>query len=135
MVYFFGIFDQKCKILPISKITHILCFGIFGQKSEKFWKIHIYTSTFRFEMWYIFLVFMVKIGRNEVVWKRIWLMTLNLIKSLGRFQYSALCKSEMLKPHIRLTANTWSYTQPNHKWWVITMAIWNITWQKNCHKS
>ena len=41
-------------------------------------------------------------------------MTLNLIKSLGRFQYSALCKSEMLKPHIRLTANTWSYTQPNH---------------------
>ena len=66
---------------------------------------------------------------GKMVWKRIWLMTLNLIKSLGRFQYSALCKSEMLKPHIRLTANTWSYTQPNHNSWLITIAIWNITWQ------
>ena len=28
------IFDQKFKILPISRITHTLCLGIFGQKSE-----------------------------------------------------------------------------------------------------
>ena len=134
-VEYFWYFRSKMQnSLNLKNYTYVM-FWYFRSKIQKFWKIHIYTSNFRFKMWSIFWYFWWKIRRNEVVWKRIWLMTLNLIKSLGRFQYSALCKSEMLKPHIRLTANTWSYTQPNHKWWVITMAIWNITWHKNCHKS
>ena len=89
-------------------MTAYVLFPIQKSKFFEFSKSQIYTLTLKFEKNQLayskcgifFGIFGKKIRRNEVVWKRIWLMTLNLIKSLGRFQYSALCKSEMLKPHM-----------------------------------
>ena len=85
MWYIFGIFDEKCQILSILKITisyvllfsvknaklfqfqelhihiihiyYVLEFSVKNLKIFHFRKIHIYISTFRFEMWYIFWYF------------------------------------------------------------------------------